>query len=114
MAGLSRKGMLGAITGRDVEHRQVASAAAALMATQNGASLLRVHDVAETVDALAVLKRRPQRAVERNGLHQRFLVLRFGSDNAVIAPPTPNSARVPVNTMVRIAMDRSAVPVSEK
>mgnify|MGYP003294427655 CR=1 FL=1 len=33
----------------------VASAAAALMATQNGASLLRVHDVAETVDALAVL-----------------------------------------------------------
>jgi dihydropteroate synthase len=55
MAGLSRKGMLGAITGRDVEHRQVASAAAALMATQNGASLLRVHDVAETVDALAVL-----------------------------------------------------------
>jgi dihydropteroate synthase len=55
MAGLSRKGMLGAITGRDVEHRQVASAAAALVATQNGASLLRVHDVAETVDALAVL-----------------------------------------------------------
>jgi dihydropteroate synthase len=55
MAGLSRKGMLGAITGRDVQHRQVASAAAALIATQNGASLLRVHDVAETVDALAVL-----------------------------------------------------------
>jgi dihydropteroate synthase len=56
MAGLSRKGMLGAITGRDVQHRQVASAAAALIATQNGASLLRVHDVAETVDALAVLR----------------------------------------------------------
>jgi dihydropteroate synthase len=55
MAGLSRKGMLGAITGRDVHRRQVASAAAALIATQNGASLLRVHDVAETVDALAVL-----------------------------------------------------------
>lgn len=55
MAGLSRKGMLGAITGRDVQHRQVASAAAALIAAQNGASLLRVHDVAETVDALAVL-----------------------------------------------------------
>jgi dihydropteroate synthase len=50
-----RKGMLGAITGRDVQHRQVASAAAALIATQNGVSLLRVHDVAETVDALAVL-----------------------------------------------------------
>ena len=56
MAGLSRKGMLGAITGRDVDHRQVASAAAALIAAQNGASLLRVHDVAETVDALAVLR----------------------------------------------------------
>jgi len=55
MAGLSRKGMLGAITGREVQHRQVASAAAALIATQKGASLLRVHDVAGTVDALAVL-----------------------------------------------------------
>jgi dihydropteroate synthase len=55
MAGLSRKGMLGAITGRDVQHRRVASAAAALIAAQNGASLPRVHDVAETVDALAVL-----------------------------------------------------------
>jgi dihydropteroate synthase len=56
MAGLSRKGMIGAISGRDVEHRQVASAAAAVIAAQNGASLLRVHDVAETVDALAVLR----------------------------------------------------------
>ena len=56
MAGLSRKGMIGAISGRKVERRQVASAAAALIAAQNGASLLRVHDVAETVDALAVLR----------------------------------------------------------
>ena len=56
MAGLSRKGMIGAISGRNVEHRQVASAATALIAAQNGASLLRVHDVAETVDALAVLR----------------------------------------------------------
>jgi dihydropteroate synthase len=56
MAGLSRKGMIGAISGRDVKHRQVASSAAALIAAQNGASLLRVHDVAETVDALAVLR----------------------------------------------------------
>jgi dihydropteroate synthase len=39
-----------------VKHRQVASSAAALIAAQNGASLLRVHDVAETVDALAVLR----------------------------------------------------------
>ena len=36
MAGLSRKGMIGAISGRDVEHRQVASAAAAVIAAQNG------------------------------------------------------------------------------
>jgi dihydropteroate synthase len=56
MAGLSRKGMIGAISGRDVKHRQVASSAAALIAAQNGAALLRVHDVAETVDALAVLR----------------------------------------------------------
>ncbi|MGH3801410.1 MAG: dihydropteroate synthase, partial [Pseudonocardiaceae bacterium] len=55
MAGLSRKGMLGAITGRDVHHRQAASVAAALIAAQNGATILRVHDVAETVDAVAVL-----------------------------------------------------------
>ncbi|QSE79336.1 dihydropteroate synthase [Rhodococcus koreensis] len=56
MAGLSRKGMLGAITGRDVDHRQAASVAAALIAAQNGAAILRVHDVAETVDAVAVLR----------------------------------------------------------
>ena len=56
MAGLSRKAMLGTITGRDVDHRQVASAAAALIAAQNGASVLRVHDVAETVDVIAVLR----------------------------------------------------------
>ncbi|MFC9557894.1 dihydropteroate synthase, partial [Rhodococcus sp. NPDC056960] len=55
MAGLSRKGMLGAITGRDIDHRQAASVAAALLAAQNGAAILRVHDVAATVDAVAVL-----------------------------------------------------------
>jgi len=52
LAGLSRKSMLGAITGRDVDARVVASAAAALMAAQHGAMLLRVHDVAATRDAL--------------------------------------------------------------
>ncbi|MDV7354059.1 dihydropteroate synthase [Rhodococcus oxybenzonivorans] len=55
MAGLSRKGMLGTITGRGVDHRQAASVAAALIAAQNGAAVLRVHDVAATVDAVAVL-----------------------------------------------------------
>jgi dihydropteroate synthase len=56
MAGLSRKGMLGAITGRDIGDRQAASVAAALVAAQNGAAVLRVHDVAATVDAVSVLR----------------------------------------------------------
>ncbi|MGV9863119.1 dihydropteroate synthase [Rhodococcus koreensis] len=56
MAGLSRKGMLGAITGRDVDHRQAASVAAAMIAAQNGAAVLRVHDVAATVDAVSVYR----------------------------------------------------------
>lgn len=54
LAGLSRKGMIGALTGRDVEHRAAGSAAAALIAVQKGAMIVRVHDVAETRDALAV------------------------------------------------------------
>lgn len=52
LAGLSRKGMIGAITGRDVSDRAVGSAAAALLAVQRGADVVRVHDVAETADAL--------------------------------------------------------------
>src|SRR3990167_8911403 len=51
LAGLSRKSMLGAITGQDVDHRVAASVAAALIAVQRGASIVRVHDVRETVDA---------------------------------------------------------------
>lgn len=54
LAGLSRKSMLGAITGQDVNHRMGASVAAALIAVQRGASIVRVHDVRETVDALKV------------------------------------------------------------
>ena len=55
LVGVSRKSMLGAITGRPVERRLAASVAAALLAARNGAKILRVHDVAETRDALAVL-----------------------------------------------------------
>lgn len=55
LVGLSRKSFLGTITGRKLGERQVASAAAALIAAQRGASIVRVHDVAETRDALAVL-----------------------------------------------------------
>jgi dihydropteroate synthase len=54
VAGLSRKSSLGAITGRPVEERMPASLAAALMAILRGASVVRVHDVRETVDALKV------------------------------------------------------------
>jgi dihydropteroate synthase len=55
LAGLSRKRSLGELTGRDLaSDRVAASVAAHLIAAQRGAKLLRVHDVAETVDALKV------------------------------------------------------------
>jgi dihydropteroate synthase len=54
LAGWSRKSSLGAVTGRPVGQRLVASLAAALAAVLHGARILRVHDVAETVDALKV------------------------------------------------------------
>ena len=54
-AGLSRKSMIGTLTGRQVPAERVAgSVAAALIAVQRGARMVRVHDVAATVDALAV------------------------------------------------------------
>jgi len=56
VAGWSRKSTLGAITGRPVTERLAASLAAALLAVQHGATILRVHDVAETRDALAVMQ----------------------------------------------------------
>jgi dihydropteroate synthase len=51
LVGWSRKATLGVITGRGVADRQSASVAAALAAVQNGARIVRVHDVAQTVDA---------------------------------------------------------------
>ncbi len=54
LAGLSRKAMLGALTGRSVDQRMAASIAAAVLAVAGGAAIVRVHDVAETVDALKV------------------------------------------------------------
>ena len=54
LVGLSRKSMLGAVTGRPVEHRLHASVAAAVLAVERGAAIVRVHDVAATRDALAV------------------------------------------------------------
>lgn len=54
LAGLSRKSMLQALTGRAVENRLAGSLALALAAARGGASVIRVHDVAETVDVLRV------------------------------------------------------------
>lgn len=54
LAGLSRKTMIGTLTGREVGDRVFGSVAAALIAAQHGAAILRVHDVAATRDALAV------------------------------------------------------------
>jgi dihydropteroate synthase len=54
LAGLSRKSTLGELTGRDVGERLPASIAAAVIAVMKGATIVRVHDVRETVDALRV------------------------------------------------------------
>ncbi|WP_372524785.1 dihydropteroate synthase [Piscinibacter sp.] len=54
LAGWSRKSSLGTVTGRAANERLVPSVAAALAAVQHGASVVRVHDVAATVDALKV------------------------------------------------------------
>jgi dihydropteroate synthase len=69
LVGWSRKSTLGAVTGRAVGDRVAASVAAALMAVERGARVVRVHDVAPTVDALKV----------------------WCATIAVAAPPTPHT-----------------------
>lgn len=54
LAGLSRKSLLGPVTGRQVSERLAGSIALATLAVAGGASIIRAHDVAETVDAVAV------------------------------------------------------------
>ncbi|SAK55632.1 dihydropteroate synthase [Caballeronia catudaia] len=66
LAGMSRKSMLGAITGRNAGERLAASVAAAVCAAERGAAILRVHDVAETVDALKVWQATKQADVNRH------------------------------------------------
>jgi dihydropteroate synthase len=56
LAGLSRKSTVGRITGRDGDERLAGSLAMALLALQGGAKILRVHDVKETRDVVAVWK----------------------------------------------------------
>ena len=55
LVGLSRKSTLGKITGKPVAQRASESVAAALLAVQRGAAIVRVHDVDQTRDALLVL-----------------------------------------------------------
>ena len=54
LVGLSRKRTLGALTGKDVEERLAAGIAAAVLAVERGAHIVRTHDVDETVDALKI------------------------------------------------------------
>jgi dihydropteroate synthase len=55
LSGWSRKSSLGVVTGLSIEQRMPPSVVAAVLAVQNGASIVRVHDVKETVAALKVL-----------------------------------------------------------
>jgi dihydropteroate synthase len=55
LAGLSRKSMIGSLLGdKEVDSRMIGSVTAALIAVENGANIIRAHDVAETKDALTV------------------------------------------------------------
>ena len=67
LAGWSRKSSLGGVTGRAVEHRLVPSAVAAVLAVDRGARIVRVHDVADTVAALAVWQAMQDASTEQRG-----------------------------------------------
>ena len=56
LVGISRKSMIGGITGRPVEQRLAGSIAFVVLAAQAGSDVIRVHDVAETRDALAIVQ----------------------------------------------------------
>lgn len=56
LVGMSRKSMIGEILGKEVDQRMAGSVSAAVIAAMNGSAIIRVHDVAETVDALKVVQ----------------------------------------------------------
>lgn len=56
LAGVSRKSMIGNLLNRDVSERLAGSLAAAIVAVQQGANIIRVHDVQESVDSMKILK----------------------------------------------------------
>ena len=81
LVGLSRKGMIGTLTGRDKHaERIVGSAAAALIAVQKGAAIVRVHDVAATRDALAVWEGVASGIKPAKAPHKAFGSQRFEDD----------------------------------
>jgi dihydropteroate synthase len=67
LAGLSRKSAIGKITGRPVEERLAGSLAMALLAIDRGAKIVRVHDVKETRDVIAVWQAYSQTPLHRRG-----------------------------------------------
>ena len=82
LVGLSRKGMIGALTGRKrPADRAAGSAAAALLAVQKGAAIVRVHDVAVTRDALAVWEAVATGFKRAAGAPKPFGSQRFGDDD---------------------------------
>jgi dihydropteroate synthase len=54
LVGLSRKSLIGKVLGREVDQRLAASLALATVAVRHGASIIRTHDVVETVDAVRI------------------------------------------------------------
>jgi len=82
LVGLSRKGMIGTLTGRErPADRAAGSAAAALLAVQKGAAIVRVHDVAVTRDALAVWEAVATGFKRAAGAPKPFGSQRFGDDD---------------------------------
>ena len=81
LVGLSRKGMIGTLTGRERHaDRAVGSAAAALLAVQKGAAIVRVHDVAATRDSLAVWRAVAEGALPAKQVQKAFGSQRFEDD----------------------------------
>lgn len=70
LVGLSRKSMIGKLTDKPVEQRMAGSIAAALYAIAQGARIVRVHDVAETVDAISVWQAANNAEAELNAIHR--------------------------------------------
>ncbi len=80
LAGLSRKAMIGVLTGREIGERAVGSAAAALIAVQKGALIVRAHDVAATRDALAVWQAVASETPVAKKANKPFGSMRFDDD----------------------------------